>query len=863
MSPVANGPARIDPSALDATLAQLDAFSGTALETVPGTALVILDRDLRVRAAFGPLLPERGIDVESAVGRPLSEVGRPGTFELLRAHFEAVLRGETREFAMQLDDRLDWHSAQPIMGPDGAVHGILSVVVDQSRGSHAQELYRVLAENATDVVTRHDAEGRLLYVSPSIHPVAGWAPADLLGRSWIDLVHPDDVERVRGTLARSTDEAALVVLDYRLRRADGTYLRAETAVRALPPGSGAQFQCSSRDVTARRRTEDELGRRLAQQSAVARLGEFALQRPDVDALQEEAARLVADTLDVDLVYVLGHLGDSRMRVRAGVGWPDGFLGTEFEVQSFGGAGGVYAESAFVIDDLPHEPELRATPLRANGVVSSATVMIGERESPVGLLGAHTRHARRFLPEDLDFLRAVAHVLAGALERVEVEQRIRHDALHDALTGLPNRTLLLDRLEMALAGAARDGTRVAVLFLDLDRLKVLNDSLGHHAGDELLRAVGPRLMPLLRPTDTLARFGGDEFAVLLPAIATERAAVEVAERIVTAFEEPFEVGGEPRFGSASVGVVVTDPREPRGAAELLSDADAAMYRAKESRRGGFEIFDAGLRAAITDRLRLEQDLRLALDGGSRLWVAYQPYWNLPDRTIAGVEALVRWDHPVRGSIQPSEFIPVAEDSGLIVDLGARVLREACREVAELRAEMPAFAHLRLTVNISARQLASRSIVDTVASVLDETGMEAEDLGLELTETVLLDETPATIETITALQELGLRFILDDFGTGYSSLRYLQRYPLNGLKIDRSFVDGLGVDGNGGAGIVEAIIGMARALDMRVVPEGVETEGQLARLEALGCTFAQGFLLSRPLTPAALRAMLRAGGRPASA
>jgi diguanylate cyclase (GGDEF)-like protein/PAS domain S-box-containing protein len=867
---VATRSASSDPSALEEVLAQLDALAESPLATIPGTGLIVLDRELRIRAAAGPVWRTLGLDVDRATGHLLEEVARPGTYERLRPEYDAVLAGATREFALQLHDgRLHWHAAQPVGDATGRVHGILAITLDQSHGHHAQELYRVLAENATDVVTRHDAAGRYLYVSPSIHQVTGWLPDDLLGISAFELIQEDDAPRVREAMVRAATEGGLVTLDYRLRRADGTYLWAETSVRALPDvggdGSAPQFQCSSRDVTQRRHAEEELERRLAQQSAVARLGEFALQRPDLDCLQEEAARLVAETLDVDLVYVLGHLGDTRMRVRAGVGWPDGFVGSEFEVRSYGGAtpGSQYADAAVVIDDLPSDETLRATPLRANGVISSATVLIGERERPVGLLGAHTRRPRRFLPEDLDFLRTVAHVLAGALERVEIEERIRHDALHDALTGLPNRMLLLDRLEMALARAERDGTRVAVLFLDLDRLKVLNDSLGHHAGDELLRAVGPRLVPLLRPSDTLARFGGDEFAVVLQGVASERAALQVAERITGAFEEPFEVAGEPRFASASVGVVVTDPGVPSAAAELLSDADAAMYRAKELRRGGFELFDAGLRATITDRLRLEEDLRRALEDGRRLWVAYQPYWNLPERSLAGVEALVRWDHPVRGSIPPAEFIPVAEDSGLIVELGERVLREACRQVAQLRARFPVAADLRLTVNLSARQVASRTIVDTVAGVLEETGLPACELGLEITERLLLEESPATVATIAALQDLGVHLILDDFGTGYSSLRYLQRYPLNGLKIDRSFVDALGADGEGDGGIVEAIIGMARALGMRVVPEGVETEGQLRRLEALGCVFAQGFLLSRPLTPAALAAMLRAGGRPACA
>jgi diguanylate cyclase (GGDEF)-like protein/PAS domain S-box-containing protein len=712
------------------------------------------------------------------------------------------------------------------------------------------------------VITRHDVAGDYLYVSPSMLAMTGHAPEDLLGRNCFELIHRDDHQRVREALARTLQEE-IVTIDYRLQRADGTYGWAETAARAVRKagneGDVAEFQCSSRDITTRREADEELARRLAQQSAVARLGELALERPDIDALQAAACRLVADTLGVDLVYALEHVDGPHMRVRAGVGWPAGMIGSEIEVSSFAGGplGSEYADGAVVFEDLPSNTTLRARPLRANGVVSGATVLIGERDAPVGLLGAYARRHRSFGPEDLDFLHAVAHVLAGALERVRVEEQIRHDALHDALTGLPNRTLLLDRIEMALARSQRERTRVAVLFLDLDRLKVLNDSLGHHAGDDLLRAVGPRLAEVLRPSDTVARFGGDEFAVLLGSIAAEADALQVAERIVSAFERPFMVAGEPRFGSASVGIVVTDPAVPRTAAELLSDADAAMYRAKERGRGGYELFDAGLRARITERMRLEQDLRRALETGDGLWVAYQPIWRLPQSRLSGVEALVRWDHPERGGIPPSEFIPVAEDSGLIVELGARVLREACRQTARLRAQTP---NLTLTVNVSARQVADPEIVETVAEALADAGLPAEALGLEITERLLLEETPATGLTIVALQELGVRLILDDFGTGYSSLRYLQRYPLDGLKIDRAFVAGLGDDGDGDGAIVEAIVGMARALGMHVVPEGVETAGQLARLAAIGCDYAQGFHLARPLPADGLEALLRAGGRP---
>jgi diguanylate cyclase (GGDEF)-like protein len=476
------------------------------------------------------------------------------------------------------------------------------------------------------------------------------------------------------------------------------------------------------------------------------------------------------------------------------------------------------------------------------------VLLGAPQAPAGVLGACTRTRRAFTEQDLDFLTAVAHVLNGALEGLRTEERIRHDALHDALTGLPNRALLLERLSDAIERADTEGRSLALFFLDVDHLKVLNDSLGHHAGDELLRAIGPRLRAVLRPDDMIARFGGDEFAVLCEGVGDEAHALRVAERLVRAFAQPFEVRGEPRFCSTSVGVVVSDPAGPRGPAELLSDADAALYRAKERGRGRHEVFDTGLRDRTTARLRIEADLRRALEAGDQLWVAYQPYYALPGMEMAGVEALLRWDHPERGAIGPADFIPVAEDSGLIVDLGELVLRTACSDIAR-------WPGLVVSVNVSARQMELTGMPGVVGAVLRESGIDPSRLALEITEGLLLEDTPATTETLQALRRLGVRLLLDDFGTGYSSLAYLRRHPLDVLKVDRAFVADLGEDGNGDSAIVEAIIGMAKALGMRVVPEGVETAGQLARLIELGCEFAQGFHLSRPLPAAELGALLR--------
>jgi diguanylate cyclase (GGDEF)-like protein/PAS domain S-box-containing protein len=847
--------------ALDEVLAHVGSLDASALGGLPGTAAMVLDRDLVVRLMQGPAWEEAGIDRAAVVGRPLAETAPEATFAIVAPHYAAVLEGEERAFDLPMrGGRSHWLTARPIRtGPGAPVEGILAVSWDQTPARRAQDHYRLLAENATDVVTRHDPNGRYLYVSPSMTAVTGWAPEELLGRSCFDIVHPEDADAMIAELAGATLAGRVVTIDYRLGCRDGSYAWVESTCRWVPDldGTGvAEIQCSTRDIGARRRAEAELAQRFAQQAAVGELGDLALQRGDIDALQHAACRLVADTLAVDCAYALEHLGDAQMRARASVGFGEDFTGSGFEVASFRAKdlGSFYADGAVAVDDLPSHP-MRAAPLRAAKIVSCAHALVGERGRPLGLLGAHSRAPRRFSPQDLDFLQAVAHVLTGALERVRVEERIRHDALHDALTGLPNRTLLLDRLRVALARARRDRTHVAVLFLDLDHLKVVNDSLGHDAGDDLLRAVGPRLADVVRPSDTVARFGGDEFAVLLQGVGGERGAIAVAERIVRAFEAPFVVAGETRFGSASVGLVVTGPDGPRSPEELLSDADAAMYRAKERGRGRFELFDTGLRDRITARLRMEADLRRALEGEGRLWVAYQPFWHVPERRIAGVEALLRWEHPERGLISPGEFIPVAEESGLIVELGARVLRAACAQVAGWQAAT-GLADLQLTVNVSARQVASPDLVPLVADALARTGLPAASLGLEITEGLLLEETPATAQTIRALQELGVGLILDDFGTGYSSLRYLQRYPLDGLKVDQSFVAGLGPDGDGDGAIVEAIVGMARALGMRIIPEGVETQGQLDRLVALGLSLAQGFLLSRPLPPQELEALLRA-------
>ena len=402
----------------------------------------------------------------------------------------------------------------------------------------------------------------------------------------------------------------------------------------------------------------------------------------------------------------------------------------------------------------------------------------------------------------------------------------------------------------------------MLFLDLDNFKVVNDSLGHAAGDELLVAVGGRLGQALRRSDTVARFGGDEFGILVEDVRSEHDAIVVAEQIAGLFVQPFALADRDHFVTASIGIAIAD-RTTASPATLIRDADAAMYRAKAQGRAGYELFDDLMRARVVHRLRIETELRTALQRG-QIRLAFQPVVALADGSIRGAEALVRWQHPERGLIGPDEFIHVAEESGLIVQLGEQVLEMACVEAASWAQARPDGPQLSISVNLSVRQVGQPGLVGAVQRALERSGLEPPLLALEITESVLLEDADGPKETLRALKALGARLILDDFGTGYSSLGYLKRLPLDGLKIDRSFVAGLGADHEDSA-IVSAVAGMAAGLDLTVTAEGVETAAQAAELRRLAVQQAQGFHFGRPMPAEDFRrlpARLGAGARDAA-
>ncbi len=470
---------------------------------------------------------------------------------------------------------------------------------------------------------------------------------------------------------------------------------------------------------------------------------------------------------------------------------------------------------------------------------------------LGVLAVGVPRPRQPVDFEVRLLESAAHLAAVAVEAVRSREQLLHNALHDPLTDLPNRNLLLARLAAAMQ--RRAARRFAVLFIDIDRFKVVNDSLGHMLGDELLKAVAGRLRSCLRQGDTVARLGGDEFALLLDGLDAEPEATLLARRLQEVLETPFELAGHEVYTSASIGITFSSPayRQPE---EMLRDADTAMYRAKAEGSSRLALFHPSMHERALSQLKLESALRRALERQEFL-LYYQPIVEILDGSISGFEALLRWRHPELGILLPDEFLGAAEDTGIMPQLGAWVIREACRQVRAWQGDCLLGDRLEMHVNLHALQLAQRTLVDQVAAVLAETGLAPASLNFEITEGVLLRDLEGSIETLHALRDLGVGLSLDDFGTGYSSLNYLLRFPVTALKIDRSFIGAIR-EAADDLTIIESIASLAHTLSLDVIAEGVETPRQLQVLRRLGCELAQGFLFSPPVEPGIAHALLTA-------
>jgi diguanylate cyclase (GGDEF)-like protein/PAS domain S-box-containing protein len=725
-----------------------------------------------------------------------------------------------------------------------------------------EERFRGILDHAFDMITVLEADGTVRYTTPSASRILGYPGNAGTGKLGFDFIHPDDVADV---LAQFTDVAAhpglsMTPVQFRAQRADGQWLTLEAVTTNLlddPTVRG--FVVSARDVTVQRETEAALRaseERLRDQASIL---EMVATGGELTETLAELCRLVEAQVDGARSTVL-LVSDDGLSLRHGAA-PS--FSTEF-VDRIDGL--PIAEGSGVCGTAAHRgsvvvvPEVVADPacapfvdvaLRHDVLAAWSVPILASSDGRVlGTFATYLREARAPGPDEEAAVESVLQLAAIAIERNEFEDRLANQAQHDPLTSLPNRALFGELLDHALARAQRSGTAVAVLFLDLDRFKVVNDSLGHDAGDELLVAIARRLDSVLRPGDVVARFGGDEFTVLCEDLDVEsdsaaRQAMTVAERLIDAVKEPVTLDeGDEQFVSASVGIALAFTGKERPEA-LLRDADAAMYRAKERGRGRCEVFDQEMRDRAQQRHEVENALHHALSR-EELRVFYQPVIGLPDGECVGVEALLRWQHPERGLLTPGDFLAAAEETGLIVPIGAWLLERACAQAVEWRRSVRASESFRLSVNLSGRQLVHSDLADLVAGVLANSGMRPDALCIEITETVLMEEIDAGVSAVKALKALGVCVSIDDFGTGYSALGYLRRFPIDEVKIDRTFVERLGTDPEDSA-IVRAVVSLGHALGVTVTGEGVETPAQLAELQALGVDCAQGHLFAPAQPP----------------
>ena len=654
---------------------------------------------------------------------------------------------------------------------------------------------------ATRELTWSDEYYRIVGIDPSVTPTA-----DL----FMSLIHPDDIEDVTAAWIGALRDGAPIDLQFRVMRPDGAPISVRARARPdMVDGVVAGISGTMMDETDR--VEADRIRRAAEL------------RFEIGFEQSAIGSVIADLDGVPIrvnTAVCRTLGRAESDL-VGRRWTEFAHPDDVPLAQM-----VLARTASGHDDYADERRYVRPDGRIVSVSSHVTLVRDEAGTP----------------------QYYSAQLQDVTMRNEMRDELAHQALHDSLTGLPNRALLADRLVHGLAGSRRRGAPLGVMFLDVDQFKVVNDSLGHTAGDELLKHAADRITAAIRPGDTVARFGGDEFVIVCDDISAVEAE-QIGARVLESLSQPWLAGRHEMRITASLGIAIADDRATPES--LLRDSDAAMYRAKERGRGRVELFDETLRSKAEHRLASESALHHALERNEFI-LYYQPIIDLATGSMAGVEALLRWDCPSRGLVSPDEFIPLAEQTGLIVPIGAWVLERACRQLVEWQAIAPvqstASAHrLSISVNLSVRQVRDAGIIDQVAHVLAATGIDPDDLTLELTESVLMEDVEYFGSTLAGLKALGVHLSIDDFGTGYSSLSYLKQFPVDAVKVDRAFVDGLGIDAHDTA-LVAAIVAMANALDLDVVAEGVETFAQLIELGKLGVPRAQGFHLARP-APAA--------------
>ena len=885
---------------------------------------------------------------QQQVRRPLSEViGRPldqtwselsGQIALARddrEHAQEVrltLGDDERTYDLRISHLMDWR--QRLLSRVLVLRDITERKRAEADLRESEERFRLLVENASDIITILNPDGTLRYESPSHERLLGYTDAESAGRHVFSFVHPDDRSALVHTMAQIVQFPGLTLrVEFRFKHKDGSWRHLESIARNLmeDPSIGG-ILVNSRDITERNQSEEALRETADQLKVIWESVQSGILLIDaathriVDA-NPMALKMFGATRDQVTGAVchrficpaemgkcpvtdLGQSVDGTERAMLkGNGALCPIIKTVTQV-TLGGRNHLLESFVDITDRKRAEAELRESEeryalaargandgiwdwdLRSDAVYYSPRwkAMFGYDDDEIGT--SPDEWFSRVHLEDLPHVQAEitthrdgftdsfdsehrirhkdgsyqwvhcrglavrdnarkAYRMAGSLSditaRKHAEEQLVHDAFHDGLTGLPNRALFMDRLERVIERAKRLETySFSVLYLDLDRFKAVNDSLGHEIGDRLLVQVAHRVQLCVRSADTVARLGGDEFVILLEDIGNAREATRVADRIQNDLALPFQLNGHRVFTSVSTGIVLCDTG-CQCSEDILRDADIAMYRAKALGKARYELFDDKMRDHILARLELESDLRAGVEHGEFV-LHYQPIVSLLNNRLVALEALVRWVHPQRGLLPPGEFIPVAEETGLIIPIGKWVLGEACHQMRTWQASFPQARNLVVSVNLSTKQFAQADLPEQIAEILRDTNLDPGSLSLEITESVIMEDAVEGASMLARLKALGVAVQIDDFGTGYSSLSYLQQFPVHTLKIDRSFIQRMTVPGDGrGSGyeIVQTILTLARQLGLEVVAEGVETQEQLEGLKSLDCGYGQGYLFCRPL------------------
>jgi diguanylate cyclase (GGDEF)-like protein/PAS domain S-box-containing protein len=802
-----------------------------------------VDTEGRIVELGGALLERLGYDRDAWLGRPVHElIDEPAVLELIRHG----LSGESVTRTAVLEGGRRWTVAvRPVRGAGGEPVGAVCLLthadaVDVQRELNARkadlERLAALVELSRDFIAMADFDGKVTFLNRAGRELVGVdSDEEALGRPTTDYfpeagreraLEIEGIVRQRGSW-QGESELRHLVTGESIPVSVNSFL-----VTRSSDGKPLALATVQRDLRARLAHERELDLRVREQRDLAELGRLALTDPWAD-LTSEAVRRVEQRYPAMTCAVLARSGDAL--VTAATGDPSRADGV-VAIEPGSLCARVLTENRLLYSDDLVADSYTSVIAQEWQARSCLICPVPGRDGVWGIVAVAGADAYRWRPEDVAFLESVAAILGAAVRRHELEGELQHQALHDALTGLPNRALARDRIERALVHASRSDEPVALLLLDLDNFKGVNDSLGHGAGDRLLMVVAERFREVAGPENTVARLGGDEFVVLAEEAGSAQDVAFLAEALLAACAETLDLDGHMVNISTSIGVAPSTPGETDPAG-VLAEADIAMYAAKRDRPGSYQVFDETMRSHVVGRASLAGELRRALRG-RRLRLVFQPLVDLHENRIVAMEALARWTRESGEDVAPDAFVTVAEQTGQVAELGAFVLREASRHAALWRSH----GHdVRLRINVSAHELRSPTYVDDLLAVLGSSGLAADALGLEITESTLVDDTDVAQGNLSRLSEAGIGLLVDDFGTGYSSLSYLQRFPVvDVLKVDRSFLS----EGERGRAVVHAVTGLAHAFGFQVCAEGVETSEQLAYLRDLDCDLAQGFYLARP-------------------